>query len=106
MHFIFAWDCEGASPERLAELEQLFEANLAKVRCVKIFPRLYAVHVMGNGVYEVLQLNLMAFAKAQPETVKFVMGPLMSSGTFHGRLGHEAVQGLNAIVQPNSTPEA
>jgi|GEM_PF-1596284 len=108
MHFVFAWECEEATPERAAFLEQSFEAALAQVSFVRIFARVYAVNVMGNGVYEVLQAQLATFAKAQPETVKFVMSPLTSRGRFHGRMSAEAVEGLERIIvqQGPSSPAA
>jgi len=99
MHFVFAWECEEVTPERAVFLEKSFEAALAQVAFVRIFQRVYAVNVMGNGVYEVLQAQLSTFAKAQPETVKFVMSPLTSRGRFHGRMSAEAVEGLERIIQ-------
>jgi len=99
MHLVFAWSCEEATAERRTEIRAAFEARLAQYTHVRIFDEVYAVQVMGNGIYELLQYQLGEIAKAQAETVKFVMSPMMETGVYHGRLGSEAVEGLKKIVQ-------
>lgn len=98
MHFVIAWQVDDVSDERREEIRQTLEVELAPHDHVRVLDNVYSVKVMGNGVMEVIQVRLLEQARAHPERVQVMITPLMTLGVYSGRLGADAVEGLERIA--------
>ncbi|MFT5124859.1 MAG: hypothetical protein ACI9QL_004745 [Candidatus Omnitrophota bacterium] len=99
MHFVLSFEFEPDLPERHEALLTELETCFSEYESIRALGDTYVVQVMGYGVYEHVQRQLLEKARAvEGVKVRFLMSPLINRGLYHGRMSEEAALKINKLT--------
>src|SRR5579862_4148872 len=99
MHVMLAWDIT-ASGARWEELNKSLRDCLKQYSWVRVLRTVYVVRLMSEQAWSELVSDLTKVASAAPETVHFIVTPLMSAGAYNGYLPEQSWQKINERSAP------
>jgi hypothetical protein len=99
MHFIVSFEIEGASQKRREELLSEMAHCFAEYESVQAVSGTFVIQIIGYGIYEHIQKELLKAARAvEDHTVRFMMSPIIQRGVYHGRMSEGAAKKINTLT--------
>src|SRR3989442_7762540 len=99
MHIAVCWYI-GATGERHGLIDVAMKGALKGYSWVQPLGSYYVVKVGGEADRQKIQQSLLAVAKSVPETVHYVISPLIPAGLYTGYLPQDTWPKLNETTQP------
>lgn len=98
MHCTFSYDLSANAGPRRQEIENRIIEILSPYHNVSRLKTFFVIHLNNQAEWDALLAAMTSYARSIPETLHFIMSPLMNGGRYDGLLKAGDWQDINAIV--------
>ena len=94
MHVAISWDIS-SSGERWTEINNRMKEAIQPYSWARPLSTFYVVQLNKNTDRQTIHTELLKVAKSEPESIHFVVSPVMSSGKYNGYLPEDMWAKIN-----------